>query len=241
MDNATSQLNRRTLLIGAGASGLLAALPASAHAQNLGGLGLSSILGKATDSALDKLAKPGAFYDDEDIRIGLPILGSTSSGGSGGGLLGNIFGAARNLGVIPGLDGIIRGINNAAGDAAGEAKPIFRDAIDGLSFSDAPGIIKEQDGGTQYLRSSSNDSLHAKLQPLIDSALESAGIHTQIEKLADTNSIVRQAGISREGVNKSVTDQGLDGIFSYVGNEERNFRKNPIGNLGGALGDLLGQ
>lgn len=242
MYNATSQLNRRTLLIGAGASGLLAALPMSAQAQNLGGLGLSSILGKATDSALDKLAQPGAFYDDEDIRIGLPMLGGGSSSGSNsGGLLGRAFGAVRSLGVIPGLDGIVRGINDAAGDAAGEAKPIFRDAISGLSFSDAPGIIKEQDGGTQYLRASSNDSLHSKLQPLIDSALESAGIHKQIEKLAGTNSLVREAGISREGVNKSVTDQGLDGIFSYVGNEERTFRKNPLGNLGNALGDLLGQ
>lgn len=241
MDNANLQLNRRTLLIGAGASGLLLAVPASTKAQNLGGLGLSSILGKATDSALDKLAKPGAFYNDEDIRIGLPMLGSSSSSsGSGGGLLSGVFGAVRSLGVIPGLDGIIRGINDAAGDAAGEAKPIFRDAIDGLSFSDAPGIIKQQDGGTQYLRRSSNDTLHSKLQPLIDSALESAGIHKQIEKLAGTNSIVRQAGINREGVNKSVTDQGLDGIFSYVGTEERNFRKNPLGNLGNALGDLLG-
>ena len=74
MDNATSQLNRRTLLIGAGASGLLAALPASAHAQNLGGLGLSSILGKATDSALDKLAKPGAFTTTKIFASACPFL-----------------------------------------------------------------------------------------------------------------------------------------------------------------------
>jgi len=149
MDRDTYRINRRTLIAGAGATGLLALFPAlfptAAHAQ---GFGLSSILGKATDSALDKLAKPGTFYDDKDIRIGLPILGK-----SGGGLLGGLLNAGNRLGL---LNGLTRNINDAAGVAAGEAKPIFRDAIDNLSFSDAPEIVRESDGGTQYLRQSSN-------------------------------------------------------------------------------------
>ncbi len=224
--------NRRTVLMGLGASGLVAALPGTAHAQLSGGSGgLSAILGMATDSALDKLAKPGAFYDDKDIRIGLPIIGK-----AGGGLLGGLLDAGSRLGL---LDGITRKINDAAGVAAGEAKPIFRDAIDNLSFSDAPGIIRENDGGTQYLRRSSNDALHAKLEPLVDGALENAGVYEQFDGLAEKHSFVRDAGLNRESINRSVTDQGLDGIFAYIGNEEREFRKNPLKNLGGALGDIL--
>ena len=47
-----------------------------ANAQLSGGSSdLSSILGTATDNALDKLAQPGAFYGDEAVRIGLPIVG----------------------------------------------------------------------------------------------------------------------------------------------------------------------
>lgn len=227
-------IRRRHLLAALGAGALL---PSAASAQifgrrSSGGSGLSSILGKATDSALDKLAQPGAYWNDEDIRIGLPIIGT----GRKSGLVGDLLGAARSMGAIPGIDGILRGINDAAGAAAGEAKPIFRDAIDNLSFSDAPGIIREADGGTQYLRSSSNDALHGKLEPLIDSALEAAGIHGQIEKLAAGNSLLRDAGLNRAGLNKTVTDQGLDGIFKYVGNEERGFRKNPLKGLGGLLG-----
>ena len=215
-------------------------MPAAAHAQSLGGLlggrrrsglGLSSILGNATDNALDKLAQPGAFYDDEDVRIGLPILGNLGGETLGGGLLGSIIGGASKLGV---LDGITRGINDAAGVAAGEAKPIFRDAIDDLSFSDAPGIIRESDGGTQYLRSSSNDRLHSRLEPLIDSALENAGIYKTFDGLAEEHSFIRQAGLNRAKINRSVTDQGLDGIFSYIGAEERAFRKNPLGGLLGS-------
>ena len=223
---------RRAFLGGAAAMGTLALFPSAVHAQGLGrSLGLSSILGRATDSALDKLAQPGAFYDDEDIRIGLPIVGNL--GGRSGGLFGSLLSAGNRLGV---LGGITRTINDAAGVAAGEAKPIFRDAIDDLSFSDAPGIIRESDGGTQFLRRSSNDRLHSRLEPLVDSALEKAGVYGQFDKLAEDHSFIRDAGLNRESINRSVTDQGLDGIFSYIGAEEREFRSNPLG----GLGDLLG-
>ncbi len=236
MANAFNHISRRGILAGMGAGAAFAALPGIAHAQGLGGaLGLGSILGNASDSALDKLAQPGAFYDDEAIRIALPLIGNL--GGRRGGLLGSVLGAGSRLGI---LDGITRSINDAAGVAAGEAKPIFRDAINGLSFNDAPGIIREQDGGTQYLRRSSNDRLHSRLEPLVDSALDRAGVYTTFDGLADQHSFIRQAGLNRQSINRSVTDQGLDGIFSYIGNEERTFRQNPVGNLGGALGDLLG-
>ncbi|WP_162627547.1 DUF4197 domain-containing protein [Erythrobacter sp. KY5] len=220
---------RRQLLAGMGAFGTLAMLPSPLHAQ---GLGLSSILGRATDNALHKLAQPGAFYDDEDIRIGLPIVGNL--GGRAGGLMGSLLNAGNRLGV---LGGITRSINDAAGVAAGEAKPIFREAIDNLSFSDAPGIVRQNDGGTQYLRRSSNDRLHSRLEPLVDSALAKAGVYGQFDKLAEDHSFIRDAGLSRERINRSVTDQGLDGIFAYIGTEEREFRSNPLGGLGNLLGN----
>ena len=236
--------NRRRFIAGASMLGAISLMPAAAQAQGLGdilggigrsgggGLNLSSILGNATDNALDNLAQPGAFYGDEDVRIGLPIVGNLGSAlGGGGGLLGGILGGASRLGV---LDGLTREINDAAGVAAGEAKPIFRDAIDDLSFSDAPSIIRESDGGTQYLRSSANDRLHSRLTPLIDSALENVGVYKTFDGLADKHSFIRQAGLNREKINRSVTDQGLDGIFSYIGAEERGFRKNPLGSILGS-------
>lgn len=220
----------RISLLGATTLIPVSVITAPAQAQGLFGrsLGLSSILGKATDNALDKLAVPGAFYGDEAVRIGLPIIGNLTGRSGGGGLFGSILGGASKLGI---LDGITREINDAAGVAAGEAKPIFRDAIDDLSFTDAPGIIRESDGGTQYLRRSANDRLHSRLEPLVDGALESAGVYRTFEGLAGKHGFIRRAGLNRETINRSVTDQGLDGIFSYIGAEERAFRKNPLGGL----------
>lgn len=216
------QFDRRTIIAGAAASGAMLAWSLPAQAQ---GLGLSSILGRASDSALDKLAVPGAFYNDEDIRIGLPFLGG---GRGGGGLLGRIIGGASRLGLI---DPFIRTLNDAAGAASGEAKPIFRDAIDDLSFRDVPGLVRQNDGATRYLRESSNDRLHGKLQPLIDTALGDLGAHNQLDQLNSRHSWMAAAGLNREKLNKTVTDQGLDGIFSYIGGEERDFRKNPLRRL----------
>ena len=67
-------LDRRSLLAG------LALLPlaGAAGAQGLGS-GLTGVLGKASDSALDKLAVPGAFYADPAVRIMLPLLGFYSA------------------------------------------------------------------------------------------------------------------------------------------------------------------
>ena len=232
MNRTEAIITRRAMLGGMAASAVLLPLGSAANAQ-LGGLGLGSILGKASDGALNKLAQPGAYFNDKDIRLGLPIVG----GASRGGLLGSVLGGVSKLGV---LDGVTRKINDAAGLAAGEAKPIFRDAINGLSFNDVPGIVKQSDGGTQYLRTSSNDALHGKMTPLVDTALGDLGVYNQFDKVAAKHSWVRAAGLSREGINKSVTDQGLDGIFKYMGTEEKGFRKNPLGGAGDAAKILKG-
>jgi hypothetical protein len=221
-------ITRRNALVGASATVALVLFPANVSAQ---GLGLGSILGKASDSALDQLAQPGAFYNDEDVRIGLPIVGNPP-----GGLLGSLFNAGRKLGI---LDGITRKINDAAGAAAGEAKPIFRAAIDDLSFSDVPGIVRDKEGGSKYLRSSANDELHTKVSPLVDTALSEIGVYEQFDGLAEQHSFIRDAGLNRESINKSVTDQALDGIFAYMGREERKFRDNPLDGVGKVLGDLF--
>lgn len=223
--------NRRQVVIAMGAGLAAMTTPSALQAQNIGGLlGLGDLLGRASDYALDKLAQPGAFYDDEDIRIGLPLVGSTSRGG---GLLGRLAGAAGNVGV---LDGLTRTLNDAAGIAAGEAKPIFRAAIDNLELSDVPGILREDTGATQYLRRSSYDHLYARLMPLVDGALSQLGAYDMLDGLTADHSWLAALGISRGRLNETVTEQGLDGIFSYIGNEERGLRDNPLG----AAGNLLG-
>jgi len=229
MTHNPDKIDRRTfvqgtLVLGAG---LLFAAPA--HAT-----GIKDLLGKASDNALDKLALPGAFYDDEDVRIKLPLIGGLNLGG--GGLLGGLFGSRSRINP---LSGLTRTVNDAAGKAAGEAKPIFRESIGALELSDAPGIIGNNDGGTRYLRESSGETLHGKLRPLIDDAMTSLGAYSQLDDLGDRYDLVRSAGLTSDKLGESVTEQALDGIFSYIGKEEADFRANPLGNVGGLLKNVF--
>jgi len=221
-------MQRRTLLAGMAAAALAGPFAGTAEAK---GLGLTGLLGRASDSALDRLAKPGAFYNDPDIRIGLPFLGGS------GGALSSVVNAGRKAGL---LDGLIRKLNDAAGIAAGEAKPIFRAAIDQLSLADVPGIVSQNDGATQYLKESAGEELHGKLRPLVDTALGDLGAYKQLDKLNSKYSFLGLAGINRDGLGESVTGQGLNGIFKYIGTEEANLRSDPLGKAGGLLKGVLG-
>ncbi|WP_254305989.1 DUF4197 domain-containing protein [Sphingopyxis sp. BSNA05] len=202
-----------------------AATPAVAQST-----GVKSILGDASDNALDKLSQPGAFYADEAVRILLPgplekatsILRFTSKAGL--------------------TKDITKTLNDAAGRAALEAKPVFRSAIDGLTLQDGVGIVTGGNkAGSDYLRRTSGEELAAKVRPLVEKALTELGAYQQVEKLGSVSSLARLGGadLSRDGLTDSVTDQTMDGIFAYIANEEAKFRSDPLDKGKKLLKDLF--
>ena len=223
--------DRRRLLAGLGAGGALLWLAPPASAQLLG-TGLNQLLGKASDGALDKLAVPGAFYADPAVRIAVPLLG-----GGVGKTLGGLLERGRSAGLT---DGLTRKLNDAAGLAAKEAKPVFRAAISRLSLKDVPGIVKQSDGASQYLRTSAAPELTGKLRPLIDSALGQVGAFKLLDDLTRSVRLGGVAGLSRDRLGASVTDQALNGIFKYIGAEEGKLRADPLKPAGSLLKGILG-
>lgn len=223
--------DRRRLLAGLGAGGAALWLGTPAQAQLLGA-GLNDLLGKASDSALDKLAVPGAFYADPGVRIAVPLLG-----GGAGRTLGGLLERGRSAGLT---DGLTRKLNDAAGLAAKEAKPIFRAAISRLSLKGVPGIVQQSDGASQYLRTSAAPELNGKLRPLIDSALGQVGAFKLLDDLTRRVKLAGIAGLSRDKLGASVTDQALNGIFKYIGSEEGKLRANPLKPAGSLLKGILG-
>jgi hypothetical protein len=192
--------------------------------------GLKGILGNASDSALDKLAKPDAFYADTAIRILLP--------GAKGKLASKLLKSGDKLGLTTKLT---KSLNDAAGLAAGEAKPVFRKAVDGISLSDVPDLALKNDGATQYLRKSAESDLSAKVRPLVSSALTKVGAFNQLSKLnlGKTASLLGLSGLTPEGLTDSVTQQTMNGIFSYIGKEEASLRANPLDAGKSILGNII--
>jgi hypothetical protein len=208
--------SRRQWLGGAAAGGAALWLGSPAQAQLLGA-GLNELLGKASDRA---------------VRIAMPLLGSGT-----GGAVGNLLNRGRSLGLT---DGLTRKLNDAAGLATKEAKPIFRAAISRLSLKDVPGIVSQNDGASQYLRTSAAPELTGKLRPLIDSALGQVGAFKLMDDLTRRVRIANLAGLSRDKLGSSVTDQALNGIFKYIGGEEAKLRANPLKPAGSVLKGILG-
>lgn len=231
MDRSFASPHRRGVLLGLGCLALSAVLPGTARAQNLGRT-LSNLLSQAAESSLDKLARPGAFYDDPAIRIGLPLPG----GGLGKGI-GSALDVARQLGLT---ESFVRHLNDAAGEAASQAKPVFRSAIGKLRLGDVPGIAAQRDGATQYLRTSASEDLQKRLRPVVDKALMRAGAFSQLDRITPNSPLLRNAGITRDRLGVSVTEQALKGMFEYIGAEEGRLRADPLGAAAGLLKGVTG-
>ncbi|ALH81131.1 DUF4197 domain-containing protein [Sphingopyxis macrogoltabida] len=220
MDDGTEMIARRTLI--AGAAGMLAVANAPWAMAKLPKSGVKGLIAGASDGALDKLAEPGAFYRDTAVRILLP--------GAGGKLASKLFGMGDQLGLTTNLT---KSLNDAGGKAAGEAKPIFRTAIDDLRWTDAPGLVAKNDGATRYLQQSAGSVLFTKVSPLIGSALGDVGAYRQLDQLSQGSPLLASAGLTRDGLTRSVTEQALKGIFHYMAGEEAALRRNPAGLLKG--------
>lgn len=206
---------RRMMMAGAAGMLMLAIAPRAAAQMGFGG-----IIKKASDGALDKLAEPGTFYRDIAVRILLP--------GATGKLASKLFGMGDKLGLTTNLT---KSLNDAGGKAAGEAKPVFRAAIDDLRWTDVPELVTKNDGATRYLQTSAGDVLFTKVSPLVGSALENVGAFRQLDQLSKGNQLMASAGLTHDGLTRSVTEQALKGIFHYMAGEEAGLRRNPAGLL----------
>ncbi|MGV7121823.1 DUF4197 domain-containing protein [Sphingopyxis sp. 550A] len=217
MERDEDYIARRMLLAGAAGLAVAGLIPtALAKTAKTAKPGVKGLIANASDNALDRLAQPGAFYADTAVRILLP--------GASGKLASKLLGAGDKLGLTAGLT---KSLNDAGGKAAGEAKPIFRAAIDNLGWNDVPSLVSKRDGATRYLQSSAGGLLGDKVRPLIAGALDEVGAYRQLDQLSGSSQLLSIAGISHDGLTNSVTDQALKGIFLYMGNEEAALRRDP--------------
>ncbi|WP_017671222.1 DUF4197 domain-containing protein [Blastomonas sp. AAP53] len=195
-------------------------------AAGLGG-SMKGLLGNASDSALDQLSQPGAFYADQAVRILLPGPLQKAS---------KLMKLTDRAGLT---NNLTKSLNDAAGLAAQEAKPVFRSAIDSMTLTDGVNIVAGGNtAGTQYLQRSSGEVLRQKMRPLVSNALGRTGAFKHLDALGSgggkkggTGSMLGTlagVGLSRDGLIDSVTDQAMSGIFTYIGREETSFRKNPL-------------
>jgi hypothetical protein len=163
-------------------------------------------------------------------------------------------GTDTSVTVLNKVDGYFRdeAMNRAAEDAATEAKPIFVNAIKGITITDGFNILNGADtAATSYLKGATYDSLFQKFQPKINVSLSKplvAGASAQsiYSNLIDAYNNASFNGslyakVSTNSLSEHVTQKGLNGLFLKVADQEKKIRKDPIAQVTDILKKVFGK
>lgn len=202
--------------------------------------GLKNALTVGTDTAVRRLNATNGFLQDAAIKILLPPEAQ------------NVM---KYITKIPGgqalVDKTVTAINRAAEDAAGEASPIFVNAITSMTIADAFGILKGTDtAATHYLRGKTYYELQAAFQPKINTSLDKPLVYnTSAEKLygdlVNAYNVASLGGslfpkINDNSLSDYVTRRALDGVFLKIAEEEKQIRENPTHRVTSILRRVFG-
>ncbi len=175
--------------------------------------GLKEALEKGADYASETLSEKDGYYMSP-YKILLPdeaqsVVSRLSS-----------VPAFRNL-----EDDLVERINRAAELAAAKAKPIFRDAIRGMTVRDAKDILLgEDDAATRYLHRTTNEQLYAEFLPVIRESLEEVNAVKLWQEASTAYNRLPMVTPVETRLDEHVTHRGLDGLFSMIEEEEKKIR-----------------
>ena len=192
--------------------------------------GLKEALRVATERAVASTSKTGGFLDNPKIHIGLP------------GALGTMSSALRTVGMGAQVDQLEVAMNHAAEKATSEATPVFVDAIKGMSFQDASKIVSGGDtAATDYFQKTTSGTLRTRFRPIVEEAMQKVGVVQQYDQLVGRYKSMPFASSPNLDLTSYVTDKTLSGLFTVVGEEEKQIRTNPAARATDLLKQVFGR
>ncbi len=175
--------------------------------------GLREALDLGIDKQVSKLTKEDGFFKNELVKILLPEE------------LQKVDKTLRDIGLGNLADEGLKVLNRAAEDAVGEATPIFINAVKGITFNDAKGILLGSDNAaTQYLISNTQTELYAKFNPVIKQSFDKVGAAEIWSNLITRyNNIPLTKNINPD-LTDYVTQEALKGVYTMIAQEEKEIR-----------------
>lgn len=233
--------------------------------------GLKMALEVSSDTSITNLSKFDGYFGDPEVKLDMPLgtqaaiaalqsanidLGIATVSGQ------DLYNGTSILGInIPGIgaqnDAVVEGINRAAENAAKVAKPIFTDAILGMSFVDASSILLSgsDTAATAFLRTNTGAQMYTAYEPKVDSTLNSIMvgnvsvaksyedfvedynnlINTGIPTFGTIGSLTNLSPIAVEDLSDYTTNKALDGLYDKMGEEETAIRNDPAARVNDLL------
>jgi hypothetical protein len=147
----------------------------------------------------------------------------------------------RSIGMGKKVDEFNESMNRAAEKAATEAKPIFVDAIKGMTVKDAINIVKgENNAATMYLKNTTSPELNNKFQPIIKTSLDNVSATRYWSDLIKTYNKIPLVKKMNPDLTAYVTGKAIDGLFIMIAKEELKIRKDPVARTSELLKKVFG-
>ncbi|WP_324677777.1 DUF4197 domain-containing protein [Hymenobacter sp. GOD-10R] len=179
--------------------------------------GMKETLVQSVTNSVEQASQADGFNGNADIRIPFPPEAEMVSA------------TLRKLRMGALVDNFEVALNRSAETASAQAKPIFLNAIQNLSFADAMSIVtsKEDDAATTYLYNKTADQLKTALQPIIQQSLQQTGATKLYAEMASKyNKIPMVTPLTKE-LEPYATQKTVDGLFTLIAEQEGKIRTNP--------------
>lgn len=187
--------------------------------------GLREALRVSSDTSVSNASKTDGYYGNAAVKIFLPPEVQTAQS-----YINDYVPGGQAL-----LEQLVLKLNRAAEDAATKATPILLDAVTNITINDAVDILYGTDtAATAYLRTNTYANLKTAFKPDIESSLTSVGAQQTWNTLTSNyNTYVANIPfLNAPPINTDLADyttgKALDGLFHYVGNEEKKIREDPL-------------
>lgn len=177
--------------------------------------GLKQALEVGVTSGVDILGKDGGYFKDQAVKILLPEE------------LRQVDSALRRIGLASLADQGLKVLNQAAESAVVEAKPIFVSAIKNMTFNDAMGILKGDNlAATTYLKNNTFSALQTAFSPKVEASLSKVGADKVWTNIIEQYNQIPFVKKVEPNLTSYVTAQTINGLFTKVGDKEKEIRTN---------------
>jgi hypothetical protein len=174
-----------------------------------------------TDGSLAAVAKLGVedgFFRNPKVKIPLPPS------------LQRVERGLRTFGMRREADALVLAMNRAAEAAVPEAKQLLTDAVRKMSVQDAKGILTGgETAATDYFRRATRPQLTQRFLPIVKNATDRVGLAQQYNSLAEQGAALGLVKEEEANIERYVTQKALDGLYFMIGEQEKAFRRDPVG------------
>lgn len=180
--------------------------------------GLKQALTDGSAAAVSLLGKKNGYFGNPQVKIPLPTS------------IQKIEGALRFMGKQQEADDLVLSMNRAAEAAVPEAKALLVDAVKKMSVQDAKGVLTGGDtAATEYFRRTTETQLSARFLPIVKRVTDRVGLAQQYNSLAGQGVSFGLIDKDEATVEAYVTKKALDGLYVMIAEQEKKFRRDPVG------------